>query len=160
MPMGAALLPWYHHGLRERSLQDRRTEPDPEGVALSAHGGTMGPRQTPSKISRGESSRLDDPNTKRSFWAHEPSCFEDSTRPSAIARGKRRLKTCGYQNKRFWPCYEVSSSAARSISTDRATYSGLPLAEREGNVVPNSSAQACAARKPDASAPSIEPRSR
>ena len=39
---GCGPLPWYHHGLRERSLQDRKTKPDTEGVALSAHGVTMG----------------------------------------------------------------------------------------------------------------------
>ena len=42
MAMGATPLPWYHHGLRERSFQDRKQNPDPEGVALPAHGETMG----------------------------------------------------------------------------------------------------------------------
>ncbi len=39
--MGATL-PWFHHGLHERSFQDRKTRSDPEGVALPAHGVTMG----------------------------------------------------------------------------------------------------------------------
>ena len=39
---GCDFIPWYYHGLRERSFQDRRHETDPEGVAFSAHVVTMG----------------------------------------------------------------------------------------------------------------------
>ena len=103
--------PWYHHKLRERCLQDRRKYTDTESVALSAHGETMGGRQYLKNQSwRVFETRRDD--IERSVRAHEPSCFEDSPRPSAIARGKRKLKTCGYQNKRFSSLYEVFVSAA------------------------------------------------